>query len=143
MTRQSDLGAILDLLSQSFTDEAINVLAIKLFPNVYNDFTVGMDRTQKIRMIVDYANRQGYLPDLLAYVQKKNKHQYNVYALKLENQHSEDSVDLSYPKIPITSNSMQENTFGNSARTLSSETIRGQNDKVENTVDQELDDAFG
>lgn len=78
-----NLHTIRELLGEAFSSGEITTLAFDLFHDVYQDFTSGMTRDQKIRMVVDKANKTGKLPELLAYVQRQNAYQYGRYAPKL------------------------------------------------------------
>lgn len=79
-----NLAAIRKLLTDAFSSGNIQTLAFDLFPEVYDDFATGMTKSQMVEAVLIYAERNGRLPHLLAYVQKENPYQYNRYAPQLE-----------------------------------------------------------
>jgi hypothetical protein len=81
-----NLHVIRELLGEAFSSGEITTLAFDLFHDVYQDFTAGMTRSQKIRMVVDHANKNGAMPGLLAYVERQNAYQYGRFAPQLKSQ---------------------------------------------------------
>lgn len=79
-----DLAIVRQLLTDAFNDEGIQTLALERFPEVKENFAVGMSKGQMIEKILDRANRHGRIPDLLDYVKEKNEYQYNLYASQLD-----------------------------------------------------------
>ena len=67
-----NLATIRALLGEAFSSGEITTLAFDLFHNVYQDFTAGMTRSQKIKMVIDEAQSKGRMIELLAYVQEQN-----------------------------------------------------------------------
>ncbi len=83
---QYDLAAVRELLAAAFSASEIATLAFDLFQPVYQEFTSGMIASDKIKMIVAYADKQGEIPRLLAYVQKENPYRYQQFADRLRPQ---------------------------------------------------------
>lgn len=79
-----NLAAIRKLLNDAFSSGEIQTLAFDLFADVYDNFASGVTKSQMIQAIVLYADKNGRLPDLLAYVEKENPYQYKRYASQLE-----------------------------------------------------------
>ena len=83
MSQPYNLAVVRQLLAAAFSAGEISTLAFDLFPAVYHDFAAGMTRAQKIEMVLAYAERTGGVDDLLAYVQRVNRYQYNRFAARL------------------------------------------------------------
>lgn len=81
-----DLAAVRELLAAAFSASEITTLAFDLFQPIYQEFTSGMIASDKIRMIVTYADQKGAMPRLLAYVEKHNPYQYQRFADRLRPQ---------------------------------------------------------
>lgn len=79
-----NLHTIRELLGEAFSSGEITTLAFDLFHNVYQDFTAGMTRSQKIEMVVNHANQKGKIPELLAYIQRQNLYQYGRFENQLK-----------------------------------------------------------
>ena len=102
MAAAYDLRAINNLLGDAFNSGGIDTLAFDLFQPVYRDFGPGMNRAQKIEAVVLYAEQNGRIPDLLAYVQQKNPYQYNRYAAQFQS--APQSESHTSPGTPATTN---------------------------------------
>lgn len=83
MTDNYDLQAVRELLSAALSSGEISTLAFDLFPTVYEDFTAGMTRSQKIEMIVSHASRKGRVHDLIGYIERYNPYQHGRFANRL------------------------------------------------------------
>lgn len=75
-----DLAQIRQLLAAAFSSGEINTLAFDLFYDLHGDFSAGMSKSDRIRRIVEEAERNGRIPHLLAYVQEHTPYQYNRFA---------------------------------------------------------------
>ncbi len=91
-----NLHAIRELLSEAFSSGEVSTLAFDLFHEVYQEFTAGMTRSQKIKMVIEEASKKGRMPELLAYVQRQNAYQYG----RFEGQFKTSSVS---PKVSTES----------------------------------------
>lgn len=91
---QYDLAAVRELLAAAFSASEITTLAFDLFQPIYQEFTSGMIASEKIRMLVSYADRTGEMPRLLAYVEKHNRYQYQRFAERLRPQTSPPPPDM-------------------------------------------------
>lgn len=83
MSQPYNLAVVRQLLAAAFSAGEISTLAFDLFPSVFQDFAAGMTRAQKIEMVVAYAERNGGVDDLVGYVQRVNRYQYNRFAGQL------------------------------------------------------------
>lgn len=81
-----DQAVVRELLAAAFSASEIATLAFDLFPPVYQDFSAGMITSDKIKLIVIHADKQGAMPRLLAYVEKHNPYQYQRFAERLRPQ---------------------------------------------------------
>jgi hypothetical protein len=63
-------------LTTTYSDEEISILCSDYFRNVYNDFTTGMTKGQKVQLLVDHCQRRGLIPNLLAALEKDRPEQY-------------------------------------------------------------------
>ena len=52
-------------LQKYYSDEELEILVFDHFPEVGDLFTIGMTKPQKVRLLVDYADRHGMIPNLL------------------------------------------------------------------------------
>lgn len=75
-----NLANIREMLSTAFSIGEINTLAFDLLRQLYDDFSSGMSKSDRIEQIVMEAERNGRIPQLLNYVQEKNAYQYGRFA---------------------------------------------------------------
>ena len=75
-----NFAKIRELLTAAFSSGEINTLAFDLFRPLYDDFSGGMSKGDRIEQIVMEAERNGRIPQLLNYVQEKNAYQYGRFA---------------------------------------------------------------
>jgi hypothetical protein len=73
---QWDTAAIRDLLTAAFSDEELTTLCFDHFRPVYENFSAGMTKGQKIQHLLDYCTRQSQIDALLRHVQQRNPAQY-------------------------------------------------------------------
>ncbi len=78
-----NLETVRKLLNDAFSSGEIKTLAFDRFYEVHNDFAAGMAKRQMIEAVVEYAHKNGRIPDLLDYVKKANPYQYERYAPQL------------------------------------------------------------
>lgn len=62
-----------------FSDEELNNLCFDYFPLVYNEFTTGMPKSQKARLLVDACRRGDRLPDLQAALKRERPEVYEAF----------------------------------------------------------------
>jgi hypothetical protein len=79
----SNTTTIRDLLNAALDDEALNTLCFDHFRPVYDQFSVGMSRTDKIQRLVEHAERFVQIPQLLTQVRALNPAQYALFAARL------------------------------------------------------------
>lgn len=59
-------------IQDSFSDEELGNFCFDYFPQVYNEFTTGMPKSQKVRMLVARAESCSRLRDLYAALKREN-----------------------------------------------------------------------
>jgi nucleoside phosphorylase len=69
--------SIRQLVEDALTDDELNNLCQDEFPKVFRQFTTGQTKSHKIRFLLEYAERQQKVPELLAAIEQINP---NVYA---------------------------------------------------------------
>ncbi len=78
-----DTAAIRDLLTAAFGDEELTTLCFDRFRTVYDNFSSGMSKSQKIQLLLDYCIRHDKLDMLLNLIREHNPTQYARYAPRL------------------------------------------------------------
>jgi len=76
LTEGWNVEAIRHMLSAAFSDGELTTLCFDRFHAMYEDFSSGMPRSQKIERLMNYCFRQGLMEALLGEVQKRNPAQY-------------------------------------------------------------------
>jgi hypothetical protein len=76
-------GAIRDLLTAAFDDVSLTAVCFDNFPAVYQDFSAGLSKAQKIQLLLDYCRRFERFEALLALVKAENPGQYQRFAAQL------------------------------------------------------------
>jgi hypothetical protein len=68
-----NLPSIADLrqfLTDTFNDEEITSLCFDYFPNVHDNFTLGMSKAHRIQSLIEYCQRRDVIPNLHAAIQR-------------------------------------------------------------------------
>ena len=78
-------GAVRELLMAAFSDEDLTTFCYDNFRPVYEEFTIGMSRTQKVQRLVETCDRRGEMAKLLARVERANPYQCNRFKDHLGN----------------------------------------------------------
>jgi hypothetical protein len=73
---QWDTAAIRGLLTAAFSDEDLTTLCFDHFRPVYENFSAGMTKGQKIQLLLDHCARQEQTEELLDHVEDRNPIQY-------------------------------------------------------------------
>ena len=76
-------ATVRDLLMAAFSDEELTTFCYDSFRPVYEEFTTGMSRTQKVQRLVETCERRGEMEKLLARVARANPYQYERYRERL------------------------------------------------------------
>lgn len=76
-------AVIRELLLAAFSDEELTTFCYDAFQPVYEEFTSGMSRTQKIQRLVEQCGNRGDTARLLALVKQKNAYQYSRFESRL------------------------------------------------------------
>lgn len=76
MEKSYNLVGIYNFLTSAFTTQEMSLLAKELFPALYKKFAAQMTKTQKVEVIVDYADKNGHILDLLSYIESQENFKY-------------------------------------------------------------------
>jgi hypothetical protein len=76
-------AAVRDLLTAAFSDGELTTLCFDYFHPVYEDFSSGMGKGDKIQRLLEHCLRHGQMDELLARVQQRNPAQYRRFAERL------------------------------------------------------------
>jgi len=82
--REYSRTAIRDLLAAAMSDEELTLLCFDHFRNVYESFTTGMSKPQRIQILLDYCERRARVDELLAVVRMERPYQYERFQHQLE-----------------------------------------------------------
>jgi hypothetical protein len=72
-----DLQQLRRFIQNAFSDEELGNFCFDYFPQVYNEFTTGMPKSQKVRMLVAQAENGSRLPDLHAALKRETPRAYD------------------------------------------------------------------
>lgn len=75
MTDQTHIRAR-KFLQEFFNDDELTVFCFDYFPQVYNEFTTGMPKTQKVLMLISYSQRRERFKELLAALERERPSVY-------------------------------------------------------------------
>jgi Effector-associated domain 7 len=76
------------LIDGAFRDEDLKIICFDHFYQIYNDFTAGQNKSDRIITLVDHAHRQGQISILLGIVKCKNPHAYQEYINQIDTLHN-------------------------------------------------------
>ena len=74
---------IRELLTNGITETELNDLVYTYFPTVYNQFTSGQNKKQRVRTLIEYADNHREIEQLLENIKKINPDVYQEYEAKL------------------------------------------------------------
>jgi hypothetical protein len=63
-------------LEEKFDDEELATFCFDYFPQVQDDFTLGMTKGQKVRLLLNYCRNRDLWPNLVAALQKTRPDQF-------------------------------------------------------------------
>ena len=72
MSQQASVTQIYKLIEDALSDDDLSNLCHSNFPKVYNQFTTGQTKSQRIRLLIEYAQRQLEIPKLLQAIELIN-----------------------------------------------------------------------
>lgn len=81
------------LLSEAFTDEGFTRFTMDYFPGVFEQFSIGMTKSQRIQLVIEYCNRHNQFPHLLDLVRSANPDIYAKYVARLRASNDQSSLD--------------------------------------------------
>jgi ligand-binding sensor domain-containing protein len=73
---QNSTADIRSFLTKTFSNEELSHLCFDYFPDVYDNFAEGMEKGKKIQHLIEYCQRHGILPNLLAALHTARPSQY-------------------------------------------------------------------
>jgi class 3 adenylate cyclase len=76
-------AAVRELVDAAFSDEGLSTLCFDRFRAVYDQFAAGQTKGQRVRLLVEHAERQRQLPDLLDAVRRANPGAYAEFEPRL------------------------------------------------------------
>lgn len=74
-----DTATIRQCVLEAFPDQEFTPFCYDHFRPVYDYFATGMDRLQKVQILMEYCDRQGEYEKLLALIEKLRPHQYRQF----------------------------------------------------------------
>ena len=83
MTTRYNTAALRDLISAALTEDEFTALAFDYFRPVANQFAAGQTRSQRVQLLIEYAERSGQMARLAALIQAINPARYREYADRL------------------------------------------------------------
>lgn len=72
-------AAVRELLLAAFSDEELATFCFDYYRPVYENFTAGMSRPQKVQMLMEQCERRGGMAALLERVKVANPYQYQKF----------------------------------------------------------------
>jgi hypothetical protein len=79
----NNTAAVRELLSAAFDDEKLTALCFDHFRPVYEGFSSGMSKSQKIQQLVAHCQRHLLFDELLARVRERNPAQFARFEAQL------------------------------------------------------------
>jgi formylglycine-generating enzyme len=76
MPSQPNTADIRQFLTEAFNDEELTTLCFEYFPEVHDNFALGMTKAQKVLLLLDYCQRREIIPNLIAALQRARPGQY-------------------------------------------------------------------
>ncbi len=80
---QLNSAVVRELLVTALSDEDLTTLCHDHFWNVYQTFSIGMSKSQKIQILMDYCERKLELSQLLEVIKVQNPRQYEHFVPRL------------------------------------------------------------
>jgi hypothetical protein len=90
MSQQASVTQIYKLIEDALSDDDLRNLCHSDFPKVYNQFTTGQTKSQRIRLLIEYAQRQLEIPKLLQAIELINPNGYREFANAIQQEPPED-----------------------------------------------------
>lgn len=76
--------AIRQLIEQALSDDELSNLCCDDFPSVYQEFTSGQTKSQRVRALVEYADRHFEVPKLLSKIEQINQPAHAQFLLEYQ-----------------------------------------------------------
>jgi hypothetical protein len=76
VVKEISTAAIRNLLTAAFNDDDLTILCFDHFRPVYEQFSAGMTKSQKIQLLIEYCGRNRSFDQLLALVREHNPAQF-------------------------------------------------------------------
>ncbi len=84
MPKQPSMGQIRQLVEDALSDDELSNLCQDEFPKVYKQFTTGQTKDHRIRLLVEYVDRQREIPKLLNAIERTNPNAYGYFTDNLK-----------------------------------------------------------
>ncbi|MCL2928268.1 MAG: alpha/beta hydrolase [Trichodesmium sp. MAG_R01] len=84
---------IRELLYQGLDEEEFNDLVYNYFPDVYNQFTNGQNKKQRVRILIEYADKHREIEQLLEGIKNINPKVYQEYESEFEEKPSKPPIE--------------------------------------------------
>jgi len=78
-----NLAAIRELVVAAFSSEELSTLCFDYYREVYEQFTTGQSKPDRVLRLVEHADRRLLLNDLLAHIRASNPNQYANFAARI------------------------------------------------------------
>ena len=90
------------LLTNDISENEFNDLVYAYFPGVYNQFTIGQNKKQRVRTLIEYADTHQEMGQLLEGIKKINPKVYQEYNAELEENPSPPPLIICEYDIAVT-----------------------------------------
>ena len=85
-----------EMISAAFDTSEIMTMTFNLFPKLYNDLNGKMRKQEIVLEVIYYAQRNGTLSEIVEYVKRENKYQYDNFSSQLIQSDSE-VTEITFP----------------------------------------------
>jgi hypothetical protein len=92
-TREYSRKAVRELLMEAFDDDALNNFCVDYFNAVYQRFTDGQTKDQRVRLLLDHASQREQIEELVARIRDANEPMYRKYESRLRSTLTRDKTD--------------------------------------------------
>lgn len=128
---------IREFLIEAFDDEELNSFCFDHYSNVHNRFSVGMTKTKKAQMLVEYCKRYGLLQEFVELIAQERPNQFDPVMYEVETESPKislqvsldtttvqvgDSISIIADVTPVFSGELNWTIVGNAEGTLSNTT---------------------
>jgi Effector-associated domain 7/HEAT repeats len=109
---------IRQLIEDSVSDDDLNNLCIDEFPRVYNQFTHGQTKSQRIRSLVEYATHQREIQKLLSAIEQINPTAYHDFTINNPSQDLQENLSSQIDEISKEAQELLMTAFESSDKVI-------------------------